>query len=209
MWQSQVRSLIRFWPPGSWVRLSDYQTLMCRWIMRGFSGHFPPFQLLFLWDLVLAYDSMEVFPHFWRFHFYQQIAFRQACKAIIRITFKGGYCNGLGPGEKCTGPKHFTHLLLAFKICKFIWVIEWVNEWLDVSRLDWCDSGEWWYLLKTLPILLSEVRKKLSSKKKLSSYPFMKWEKVIWFVGIKERSDVILGVMACDVLPVAMFKLYF
>ena len=29
--------------------------------MRGFSGHFPPFQLLFLWDLVLAYDSMEVF----------------------------------------------------------------------------------------------------------------------------------------------------
>ena len=32
-----------------------------RWIMRGFSGHFPPFQLLFLWDLVLAYDSMEVF----------------------------------------------------------------------------------------------------------------------------------------------------
>ena len=69
MWESQVRSLIRFWPPG-WVRLSDYQTLICRWIMRGFSGHFPPFQLLFLWDLVLAYDSMEVFPHFWRFlHF--------------------------------------------------------------------------------------------------------------------------------------------
>ena len=28
--------------------------------MRGFSGHFPPFQLLYLWDLVLAYDSMEV-----------------------------------------------------------------------------------------------------------------------------------------------------
>ena len=31
-----------------------------RWIMRGFSGHFPPSQLLYLWDLVLAYDSMEV-----------------------------------------------------------------------------------------------------------------------------------------------------
>ena len=30
--------------------------------MRGFSGHFPPSQLLYLWDLVLAYDSMEVFP---------------------------------------------------------------------------------------------------------------------------------------------------
>ena len=28
--------------------------------MRGFSGHFPPGQLLYLWDLVLAYDSMEV-----------------------------------------------------------------------------------------------------------------------------------------------------
>jgi hypothetical protein len=34
--------------------------MVIRWIMRGFSGHFPPFQLLFLWDLVLAYDSMEV-----------------------------------------------------------------------------------------------------------------------------------------------------
>ena len=30
--------------------------------MRGFSGHFPPSQLLYLWDLVLAYDSMEVLP---------------------------------------------------------------------------------------------------------------------------------------------------
>ena len=31
-----------------------------RWIMRGFSGYFPPTQLLYLWDLVIAYDSMEV-----------------------------------------------------------------------------------------------------------------------------------------------------
>ena len=30
--------------------------------MRGFSGHLPPEQVLYLWDLVLAYDSMEVFP---------------------------------------------------------------------------------------------------------------------------------------------------
>ena len=30
--------------------------------MRGFSGHFPPQQLLYLWDMVLAYDSMELFP---------------------------------------------------------------------------------------------------------------------------------------------------
>ena len=28
--------------------------------MRGFSGYFPPTQLLYLWDLVIAYDSMEV-----------------------------------------------------------------------------------------------------------------------------------------------------
>ena len=28
--------------------------------MRGFSGYFPPIQLLYLWDLIIAYDSMEV-----------------------------------------------------------------------------------------------------------------------------------------------------
>ena len=36
--------------------------LVFRWMMRGFSGHLPPEQLLYLWDLVIAYDSMEVFP---------------------------------------------------------------------------------------------------------------------------------------------------
>ncbi len=30
--------------------------------MRGFSGHLPPEQLLYLWDVLLAYDTMEVFP---------------------------------------------------------------------------------------------------------------------------------------------------
>ena len=29
-------------------------------------------------------------------------------------------------------------------------VSEWVTESLMVSQLDWCDSGEWWYLWKTL-----------------------------------------------------------
>ncbi|XP_050421069.1 TBC1 domain family member 19 [Adelges cooleyi] len=33
-----------------------------KWIMRGFSGHLPPEQLLNLWDLILAYDSLEVLP---------------------------------------------------------------------------------------------------------------------------------------------------
>ena len=28
--------------------------------MRGFSGYFPPNQLLYLWDLIIGYDSLEV-----------------------------------------------------------------------------------------------------------------------------------------------------
>lgn len=28
--------------------------------MRGFSGHLPPEQLLYLWDLILGYDSLEI-----------------------------------------------------------------------------------------------------------------------------------------------------
>lgn len=31
-------------------------------MMRGFSGHLPPEQLLTLWDLILAYDSLEIIP---------------------------------------------------------------------------------------------------------------------------------------------------
>ncbi|RZB39490.1 RabGAP-TBC domain containing protein [Asbolus verrucosus] len=30
--------------------------------MRAFSGHLPPEQLLNLWDLILAYDSLEIIP---------------------------------------------------------------------------------------------------------------------------------------------------
>ncbi|KAF5294999.1 hypothetical protein FQA39_LY13309 [Lamprigera yunnana] len=33
-----------------------------KWIMRAFSGHLPPDQLLYLWDLILAYDTLEVIP---------------------------------------------------------------------------------------------------------------------------------------------------
>lgn len=32
--------------------------------MRGFSGHLPPEQLLYLWDLILGYDSLEIIPLF-------------------------------------------------------------------------------------------------------------------------------------------------
>lgn len=52
--------------PELWAHLLRHEIqplrLAFRWIMRGFSGHLPPEQLLYLWDLVLAYDSMEVFP---------------------------------------------------------------------------------------------------------------------------------------------------
>lgn len=30
--------------------------------MKAFSGHLPPDQLLQLWDVILAYDSLEVVP---------------------------------------------------------------------------------------------------------------------------------------------------
>lgn len=30
--------------------------------MRAFSGHLPPEQLLTLWDIILAYDSLEIIP---------------------------------------------------------------------------------------------------------------------------------------------------
>jgi hypothetical protein len=30
--------------------------------MRAFSGHLPPEQLLYLWDMILAYDSLEILP---------------------------------------------------------------------------------------------------------------------------------------------------
>ncbi|GBP07093.1 TBC1 domain family member 19 [Eumeta japonica] len=33
-----------------------------KWLMRAFSGHLPPEQLLFLWDAVLGYDSLELLP---------------------------------------------------------------------------------------------------------------------------------------------------
>ena len=59
-------NIIQKHEPDLWIHMlsCDIQPtrVVFRWIMRGFSGHFPPFQLLFLWDLVLAYDSMELFP---------------------------------------------------------------------------------------------------------------------------------------------------
>ena len=50
--------------PDLWLHFMTHEIqplrLVFRWMMRGFSGHLPPEQLLYLWDLVIAYDSMEV-----------------------------------------------------------------------------------------------------------------------------------------------------
>ncbi|XP_050527254.1 TBC1 domain family member 19 isoform X2 [Daktulosphaira vitifoliae] len=49
-----------------WTHLINHKIhpirVVFKWLMRGFSGHLPPEQLLNLWDLVLAYDSLEVIP---------------------------------------------------------------------------------------------------------------------------------------------------
>lgn len=59
-------SQVELHEPDLWTHLVRYEIqplrLVFRWIMRGFAGHLPPEQLLFLWDLLLAYDTMEVFP---------------------------------------------------------------------------------------------------------------------------------------------------
>lgn len=36
--------------------------VVIKWIMRAFSGHLAPEQLLMLWDIILAYDSLEIVP---------------------------------------------------------------------------------------------------------------------------------------------------
>ncbi|XP_040575827.1 TBC1 domain family member 19 [Lepeophtheirus salmonis] len=64
---STFETLLQSQEPDLWthfVNLDVTQPLRCvfRWIIRGFSGHLPPEQLLYLWDVVLAYDSMEIFP---------------------------------------------------------------------------------------------------------------------------------------------------
>lgn len=33
-----------------------------KWLMRAFSGHLPPEELLILWDLILGFDSLEIIP---------------------------------------------------------------------------------------------------------------------------------------------------
>ncbi|KAK6636796.1 hypothetical protein RUM43_010459 [Polyplax serrata] len=52
--------------PQLWLHLKTINVqpirIVFKWIMRAFSGHLPPEQLLYLWDLILAYDSLEILP---------------------------------------------------------------------------------------------------------------------------------------------------
>uniref|UniRef100_A0A6P7GA52 TBC1 domain family member 19 n=1 Tax=Diabrotica virgifera virgifera TaxID=50390 RepID=A0A6P7GA52_DIAVI len=56
--------LLQCFDPLLWNHFRKYHVpplrLVIKWIMRAFSGHLPPEQLLTLWDLVLAYDSLEI-----------------------------------------------------------------------------------------------------------------------------------------------------
>ncbi|KAJ8976550.1 hypothetical protein NQ317_011814 [Molorchus minor] len=58
--------LLQCHEPLLWNHFKKYHIhplrLVIKWIMRAFSGHLPPEQLLTLWDLVLAYDSLEIIP---------------------------------------------------------------------------------------------------------------------------------------------------
>ena len=50
-----------------------------------------------------------------------------------------------------------------------------LSQWVVVRRLDWCDSGEWGYQLKTL--LMWQVRI-LMTMKTMMKVKFLKWWKV-------------------------------
>ena len=59
----------------------------------------------------------------------------------------------------CTGVPAVCFILLIWLLCFVIVSVTRrsrsdVGHWVRVSRLDWCDPGEWWYLLTTLLMLL-------------------------------------------------------
>ncbi|XP_071871913.1 TBC1 domain family member 19 [Bombus fervidus] len=58
--------LLQCHEPLLWIHFRNIHIqpvrIVFKWIMRGFSGHLPPEQLLCLWDLILAYDSLEIIP---------------------------------------------------------------------------------------------------------------------------------------------------
>ncbi|XP_054002919.1 TBC1 domain family member 19 isoform X1 [Hylaeus anthracinus] len=58
--------LLQCHEPLLWIHFRNFHMqpikVVFKWIMRGFSGHLPPEQLLYLWDLILGYDSLEIIP---------------------------------------------------------------------------------------------------------------------------------------------------
>ncbi|KAK0087299.1 hypothetical protein PV325_001336 [Microctonus aethiopoides] len=58
--------LLQCHEPQLWAHFRNMQIqpikIIFKWLMRGFSGHLPPEQLLYLWDLILGYDSLEIIP---------------------------------------------------------------------------------------------------------------------------------------------------
>ncbi|XP_050300379.1 TBC1 domain family member 19 [Anthonomus grandis grandis] len=62
----QYEKLLQCYEPNLWNHFKKCKIhplrVVIKWIMRAFSGHLPPEQLLTLWDMILAYDSLEIIP---------------------------------------------------------------------------------------------------------------------------------------------------
>ncbi|XP_043482486.1 TBC1 domain family member 19 [Leptopilina heterotoma] len=60
--------LLQCHEPQLWAHFKNIHIhpvkIVFKWLMRGFSGYLPPEQLLYLWDLILGYDSLEIIPLF-------------------------------------------------------------------------------------------------------------------------------------------------
>ncbi|XP_037926548.1 TBC1 domain family member 19 isoform X2 [Hermetia illucens] len=60
--------LLQTHEPQLWSHFRELQIqpirIVFKWLMRAFSGHLPPDQLLILWDLVLGFDSLEILSLF-------------------------------------------------------------------------------------------------------------------------------------------------
>ncbi|XP_049825872.1 TBC1 domain family member 19 [Aethina tumida] len=62
----QYERMLQCYEPTLWYHFKRCRIhplrVVIKWMMRAFSGHLPLEQLLNLWDLILAYDSLEVIP---------------------------------------------------------------------------------------------------------------------------------------------------
>ncbi|XP_044749874.1 TBC1 domain family member 19 [Coccinella septempunctata] len=62
----QFERMLQCYEPNLWHHFKKCHIhplrIVIKWIMRAFSGHLNPEQLLTLWDIILAYDSLEIIP---------------------------------------------------------------------------------------------------------------------------------------------------